>query len=206
MLRSGDEGSDYKSQWKYFEQLSFLKDEYLPTVGETNLIDEDTSTQDLTEELSSSLFESPPPPPPPSVSPVPSTPTSPPQQPPTPQSSGLQVQINATTSRENETQNSSRKRLKTTEIRAEYLEIERKKLKLLEADLAVGKEKDIPRSDDYHFLMSLLPEMEKLNVLQKMRLRNKFTQALMDEISLNQYPGYQGYYTQPPPSDYGTNN
>ncbi|CAH0696625.1 unnamed protein product [Spodoptera exigua] len=144
MLRSGDEGSDYKSQWKYFEQLSFLKDEYLPTVGETNLIDEDTSTQDLTEELSSSLFESPPPPPPPSVSPVPSTPTSPPQQPPTPQSSGLQVQINATTSRENETQNSSRKRLKTTEIRAEYLEIERKKLKLLEADLAVGKEKDIP--------------------------------------------------------------
>ncbi|CAH2210974.1 jg27862 [Pararge aegeria aegeria] len=156
MLRSGDEGSDYQSQWKYFKQFSFLKDEYLPTVGENNLIDEDTSTQDLTEELSSSLFESPPPPP--SVSPVPST-------------------LPATATAD------------STIIRT-----------------SVGKEKDIPRSDDYHFLMSLLPEMEKLNVLQKMRLRNKFTQALMDEISLNQYPGYQGYYTQPPPSDYGTNN
>lgn len=95
------------------------------------------STQDLTEELSSSLFELPPPPP--SVLPVSSTPTSPPQQSPTPQSTGLQVQTNTTISRENETQNPSRKRLKTTEIRAEYLEIERKKLKLLEADLAVGK-------------------------------------------------------------------
>lgn len=113
-MRSGDEGSDYQSQWKYFEQLSFLKDEYMPTLGETNLIEEDTSTQYITEELSPSLLESPLPPP--SVSPVPSNPTSPPQQPTTPQS-------RATTSREHEKQNYSGKRLKTTEIRAEYLEL-----------------------------------------------------------------------------------
>ncbi|KAL4714329.1 hypothetical protein ACJJTC_009681 [Scirpophaga incertulas] len=206
-FRSGSEGSDYQSQWKYFEQLSFLKDEYMPTMGASNLIiEEDTEVSQATEDepSPSSLHSSPPPP---SVSPVPSTSTS--SLPPTPHLSGQQIPPQATTPREKETQNSSRKPLKATEIRAEYLEIEKKKLKLMEADLAGGKEKDIPRSDDYHFLMSLLPEMEKLNVLQKMRLRNKFTQALMDEISMNQYTGvtgYQGYFTQPPPSDYGTHN
>lgn len=179
----------------------------MPTMGESNLIiEEDTEVSQATEDepSPSSLHSSPPPP---SVSPVPSTSTS--SQPPTPHLSGQQIPPQATTPREKETQNSSRKRLIATEIRAEYLEIEKKKLKLMEADLAGGKEKDIPRSDDYHFLMSLLPEMEKLNVLQKMRLRNKFTQALMDEISMNQYTGvtgYQGYFTQPPPSDYGTHN
>ncbi|XP_050359282.1 uncharacterized protein LOC126779404 [Nymphalis io] len=45
-FRSGDEGSDY-----------------MPTVGDTNLIEEDTSTRDLTEELSPSLLESMPYPP-----------------------------------------------------------------------------------------------------------------------------------------------
>ncbi|KAG7306202.1 hypothetical protein JYU34_008803 [Plutella xylostella] len=174
-------------------------------MGESNLIiEEDTEVSQATEDepSPSSLHSSPPPP---SVSPVPSTSAS--SQPPTPHLSGQQIPPKATTPKEKETQNSSRKRLKATEIRAEYLEIEKKKLKLMEADLAGGKEKDIPRSDDYHFLMSLLPEMEKLNVLQKLRLRNKFTQALMDEISMNQYTGvtgYQDYFTQPPPSDYGT--
>ncbi|CAB3232809.1 unnamed protein product [Arctia plantaginis] len=121
-----------KKKWKN------LKDSYRKELKKVPTFR--SGDEDLAEELSPSLLESPPPPP--SVSILPSNPTSSPQQPPTPQS-------RATTSRENEKQNSSRKRLKTTELRAEYLEIERKKLKLLEADLAGGKEKDIPKSDDY---------------------------------------------------------
>lgn len=56
------------------------------------------------------------------------------------------------------------------------------------------------KSDDYHFLMSILPEIEKLPIIQKIRLRNKINQALLDEINVTMYGepyGRHGYSTQP---------
>lgn len=81
------------------------------------------------------------------------------------------------------------------QLRAEFLEIERKKLKLLEREVArsTGNNSEDRKSDDYYFLMSLLPQIETLTVMQRMRLRNKFNQALMDELALNEF--HSGYYT-----------
>lgn len=48
--------------------------------------------------------------------------------------------------------------------------------------------------------MSILPEMEKLPTIQKIRLRNKINQALLDEIDVTVYGepyGRYGYSTQP---------
>ncbi|CAB3224501.1 unnamed protein product [Arctia plantaginis] len=62
---------------------------------------------------------------------------------------------------------------------------------------------DVEKTEDYHFLMSILPEMQKLNSIQKIRVRNKINQVLMDELVSNMYgDNYtsRGYYTQPPPA------
>lgn len=95
----------------------------------------------------------------------------------------------------------SKRRQSLQDIRAEYLEIEKKKLKLLENDMSKNTPVDSEKkSDDYHFLMSILPEMEKLPTIQKIRLRNKINQALLDEINVTMYGepyGRYGYSTQP---------
>ncbi|GBP30899.1 hypothetical protein EVAR_28538_1 [Eumeta japonica] len=41
-----------------------------------------------------------------------------------------------------------------------------------------------PKSEDYHFLMSILPQMERLPPIQKIRLRNKINQALLQEMEM----------------------
>lgn len=38
------------------------------------------------------------------------------------------------------------------------------------------------QSDDYHYLMSLLPDMESFTGVQKYRVRNKINQVIMDEL------------------------
>lgn len=48
--------------------------------------------------------------------------------------------------------------------------------------------------------LSILPEMEKLPTIQKIRLRNKINQPLLDEINVKMYEepyGRYGYSTQP---------
>lgn len=99
-------------------------------------------------------------------------------------------------------QDSTRKRQSVRDIRAEYLDIEKKKLKILEKESAKqhDSERQEKKSEDYHFLMSILPEMEKLPPMQKIRLRNKINQALLDEITVTMYGepyGRYGYSTQP---------
>lgn len=96
-------------------------------------------------------------------------------------------------------QNSRKKRQNIQDIRSQYLEIEKKKLKLLENDISKNTPVDNEKkSDDYHFLMSILPEIEKLPIIQKIRLRNKINQALLDEINVTMYgePYGHGYSTQ----------
>lgn len=67
------------------------------------------------------------------------------------------------------------------EMREELLKIEQRKLQILEAEVA--KAADFMKSDNYQFLMSILPEMEKLPSVHKMRLRTKISQAVLDELT-----------------------
>lgn len=82
-----------------------------------------------------------------------------------------------------------RKRRTVDDLRLEYLDIEKKKLKLIETELSRTSNtysqdsNDQNKSEDYYFLMSVLPQMEKLAPIQKMRVRNKINQAIIDEIS-----------------------
>lgn len=57
--------------------------------------------------------------------------------------------------------------------------------------------------------MSILPEIQKLSPITKMRVRNRINQVSMDEMVMNMYGNTthasrsRGHYTQPPPA---TNN
>lgn len=67
------------------------------------------------------------------------------------------------------------------EMREELLKIEQRKLQILEAEIAQNAV--FMKSDNYQFLMSILPEMEKLTSVHKMRLRMKISQAVLDEVT-----------------------
>ncbi|CAK1585168.1 unnamed protein product [Parnassius mnemosyne] len=177
--RSGDSSSNYEPAWKYFTLLGFLKDEYMPLTAESNLDEGDSEIiidygddHDIAVEVLNEVR-----------SPSPSRISSP---------------IEPSTS---SYQSSKKKRQNIQDIRAEYLEIEKKKLKILENDIS----KNIPldsekKTDDYYFLMSILPEMEKLPPTQKLRLRNKINQALLEEITVTIYGEPYGrccYSSQP---------
>ncbi|CAG4946603.1 unnamed protein product [Parnassius apollo] len=168
--RSGDSFSNYEPAWKYFTLLGFLKDEYMHLTAESNLdvgdseIIDSGDDDDISVEVLLNEVRSPPSP----------TRTSSPMEP--------------------STSSSKRKRQNIQDIRAEYLEIEKKKPKILENDIS----RNIPvdsenKTGDYYFLMSILPEMEKLPTIQKIRLRNKINQALLDELTY----GLHGYPSQP---------
>lgn len=100
------------------------------------------------------------------------------------------------------TSSRGKKRKSANELRSEFLEIEKKRLLLLQ-----NKEKtpaqEPPKSDDYHYLMSLLPQMEQFKGIQKMRVRNKINSIIMAEMQagsiadpyiMTQY----GYHSAPP--------
>ncbi|CAH1966212.1 unnamed protein product [Acanthoscelides obtectus] len=167
---------NYEPSWKYFTLLGFLKDEYTHLTAESNLDEGDSEIIDNkdNDEISAILNE------------VKSPPS------PTRTSSPIEPSTSSTTY-------SKKKRQNVRDVRAQYLEVERKKLKILESYISrntpVENEK---KSDDYHFLMSILPEMEKLPTIQKIRLRNKINRALLDEISVTMYgEPYERYSTQP---------
>lgn len=136
-------------QWKYFNLMTFLKEEVLPTDDDINLSDNDD--QDLD---SSTLPEE-----------QPSVATTSPQA---KQSEKLE----------------SRKR-RINDLRVEFLEIERKKIRMLEKELKKNRTPDIEKTEDYYYLMSILPEMQKLSSIQKMKVRNKINQIITDEMVLN---------------------
>lgn len=75
------------------------------------------------------------------------------------------------------------KRKRTPQDREQHLEIEREKLKLLENQSVRRNTDDVQKSQDYHFLMSFLPEIEKLALINKLQLRNKFNNALLEELN-----------------------
>lgn len=164
--RSGDPASNYESHWKYFNQMAFMKDQIQPTRNESNIItnfsndsDDNEDTQDSFrgESNTSNIISSVP------VEIYSSTPT------PSPSTAPSITSQN-------------RKRKSANDLRSEFLEIEKKKLLLYEAKEKDGKTLDIEKSEDYHYLMSLLPQMEKFTSLQKFRVRNKINSVMMAEL------------------------
>lgn len=177
--RSGDPGSgdDNSSHWKYFNLMSFLKEDFMTVEGDSNLIENENEDLDVSS---------------PSEAPSSPTPASPRPR-----------DISPTRGSQSDTPLLTRKRSKANDIRAEYLEIEKKKLKILEEEIAKQNNQNTPdilKNDDYHYLMSILPEMQKLNSIQKLRLRNKINQALMDEMTTAMYGdplSHRDCFTQP---------
>ncbi|XP_023027407.2 uncharacterized protein isoform X1 [Leptinotarsa decemlineata] len=170
--RSGDLPLNYEPAWKYFTLLGFLKDEYMPLAAESNLDEGDSVILDNedNDDMSIEVINE------------------------------VKSPCRASSPIEPSTSNSQNSKRRQN-IQAQYLEIEKKKLKLLENDMSKNTSVDSERkSDDYHFLMSILPEMEKLPIIQKLRLRNKINKALLDEINVAMYGEPHGRYgdsTQP---------
>ncbi|KPI91724.1 hypothetical protein RR46_15228 [Papilio xuthus] len=103
------------------------------------------------------------------------------------------TETNVESKKEQDTEQIGNERKRTAQdLRQEYLEIEKKKLKLLESETQRHSTDDISKSQDYHFLMSLLPEIEKLPLVNKFRLRNRFNDVLLEELhSIVITPHYQ---------------
>lgn len=75
----------------------------------------------------------------------------------------------------------SRKRKETVQdtVAKKMLLLEEKKIDLLKN---TNRQHD-DDSEDYHFLMSLLPHLQSLDPLRKLKVRNKLTQVIIDETS-----------------------
>lgn len=156
----------YESCWKYFQMMEFTKDELMPSVNESNLTqEEEQNSGDQTVFKTEIKIE---------------------------EDNDIERSVDSREGSHTEenldgdvVEMSKRKRT-PQDIREQYLEIERKKLKLLENESALRNAVDVQKSQDYHFLMSLLPEIEKLPLINKLRLRNNFNNALLQEVnSLN---------------------
>lgn len=191
--RSGEADTDTTVKWKYFELLGFLKDEILHNCCDTNLLlQEDNCDRESLTDLEDSKFHSSPfettttafeeiecilgsPDNSPSSSPLP------PSLPEYPSSTQLIERKMHEPLISAEAAVQFRKR-KISIDTAESLETERKRVRMLEIELLRNKTQTDYKSDDYHFLMSILPQLEKLPALQKMRVRNKINQAIIEEM------------------------
>lgn len=192
--RSGEADTDTTVKWKYFELLGFLKNEILHTCCDTNLLlQEDNCDRESLTDIEESKFLSSPfgitttafeeiecilgsPNNSPSSSPLPSS------LPEYPSSSKQLIDkkmheplISAEAARQ------FRKR-KISIDTTETLETDKKRVRMLEIELLRNKTQSDYKSDDYHFLMSILPQLETLPALQKMRVRNKINQAIIEEM------------------------
>lgn len=100
------------------------------------------------------------------------------------------------------TQYTTTKRKCAQDVRQEFMELEKKKLALLQIKLSQSSERQEQDCEDLLFFKSLLPYMKELSTIQKLRARNKITQVIMDEINTSQaYHGFNTYEYNT--SDYG---
>ncbi|VVC99119.1 unnamed protein product [Leptidea sinapis] len=79
-----------------------------------------------------------------------------------------------------------------SDYRDELIECERKKIYLIEQKMSSTHEQ-LEKCDDYHFFMSLLPQMKQFSELQKLRIRNKMSQVIIDETERMQFSSHQGF-------------
>lgn len=177
--RSGDAATACVSTWKHFRQMYFMKDQIQPSRSESNITTHLTSDSDENDDTQDSSDIN-------VASPLSSISVSSP----TPSTSAP-----STSSR-------GKKRKSANELRSEFLEIEKKLLLLLQNKERMPAQEP-SKSDDYHYLMSLLPQMEQFKGIQKMRVRNKINSIIMAEMQagsisdpyiMTQY----GYHPAPP--------
>lgn len=181
VITTGSEGgSEYKSSWQYFDSMMFIRDEIQPSKMTGNL--------DASEGISSETEEN--------------------------EGNDQQVENVAETeqlSDERESENPSpasvststsgnssvRKKRTANLQREDMLGLEKKKLELMEARLNMSQANEaLTKDEDYMYLMSILPTMKKLSVVQKLRLRGKINEWLIEEITRNEY-AVTGYFTAP---------
>lgn len=86
-----------------------------------------------------------------------------------------------------EKHNQIKKRKQLLEYKA--LEIEQRKVQLLEKRIEDQRSKHRDDDDDYLFLMSLLPSIKQLDDIQKMHLRMEFLSAVTKKIEEKKYRG-----------------
>lgn len=188
ILRSGSESEPWESTWQYFNLMSFAKDELIPASSSGNLSNNEIETLETENIETHSDTEM-------------MAPASPVLSQPIPSPIGSSA---------SQTSSSFRKR---TNIRDDMLEIEKKKLLLMETRLKDNQEEEKLKNDeDFLFLKSILPNMKKLSDLQKLRFRGKINDWLIEAFTENERAYYQnqayysgpgtsgsnrGYYTQP---------
>ncbi|CAB3222672.1 unnamed protein product [Arctia plantaginis] len=80
------------------------------------------------------------------------------------------------------TQYTSTKRKCAQDLRQEFMELEKKKLDLLQIKLSQSSEKQEHDCEDLLFFKNLLPYMKELSPMQKLRTRNKITQVIMESL------------------------
>lgn len=79
------------------------------------------------------------------------------------------------------------KKRKEIDARSEFLDLEKRKLATYEC-IVKNRAQGVPfESEDYHFLMSLLPQMEKFTTIQRFRVRSQINTIIMTELRQNEF-------------------
>ncbi|KAL0901373.1 hypothetical protein ABMA27_006649 [Loxostege sticticalis] len=157
-----------QTNWKYFEMMGFLKDQYEDDEHETDPLNIERNNGDSAEDASSIVEAS---------SPVIIS-SSPPSPAPLPNFAAVNCEENS--HQQSDTLRAFRKRPIVDNDNQTNAVNTKKKFETMEKQFSI---EDVTKSDDYYFLMSLLPQIIKLPPIQKLRLRNKFHQAVLDEMS-----------------------
>nr|XP_034837878.1 uncharacterized protein LOC117994107 [Maniola hyperantus] len=100
------------------------------------------------------------------------------------------------------TQYTSTKRKCAQDVRQEFMELEKKKLELLQIKLSQSSERQEQDCEDLLFFKSLLPYMKEFTPMQKLRTRNKITEVVMNEINSFTSQAYHSYNSY----EYNTSN
>lgn len=168
MSRSGDGANSKSSSWPYFEMMSFLKDLMTPATKYGNLSSsQQDDNSEVEEDLETQSHIDP-------TSPGPALLS---------ESSASQSVPRPPSASSSTTSQANRKRLCDTRD-DKFLEIENKKLKILSQTLA--QDAPAPECEDLNFFKSLIPYMNKFQPIQKLKIRNKIQQVIIDEMSQNE--------------------
>lgn len=173
-LKSGQEATDEnfegRSSWSFFGSMMFLKDNFMPRKTCSSILNKNKTTSTQPKPTASSL------------TPLQHTQTSlapSPTRPTTVNSSNESYYVQETDVI-NKTKNHKRKN------QDDILKIERKKIKLFEEKLKLKMEFQAQKNDeDYLFFMSLLPQISRLDNLQKMKVKMGILELITKEIEKN---------------------
>lgn len=173
VLRSGSEADVWVSTWQYYDLMTFLKDEVLPvpTTGNLQELEESQVTQDTEEtpEICDLDSDS-------NIS-----------------LASPQPQSSRSSSRPSSTIPSISLPKKRSSMKEDYLEIERKKLSLMEKRIEIQNNSYLDKDDDMLYFQSLLPSVKKLTHIQKLKLRGKINDWLLETLSQNEQNNTQNF-------------